>query len=160
MTIALNTIANSIIKESVLFLKNDMNIEPKEIKYLKNITLKEHTGAIELFGKYKVLVVMSIDTPLFNTLFKKFFAITLDENEKRELEKEFPDEIINTIVGLSTRNFPSGYDELTLQPPLRTKTDNLKEMITKSDLKKFQISTTNGNIYFTISKISSDFTRN
>jgi len=146
----LNIIVNSIIKEGKLFFINDMNIELIDIVSVENVTLSNHIGLIELSGKQKVVVAVSIDDNLFSTLFDKFFSVDLDNDEKIELENEFANEILNTIVGLSMRHFSSNSINLVLQPPLDIKKEELSKMLHGNRQKNIRISTVSGNLYFII----------
>jgi len=146
----LDVIVGSIVKEGALFLKNEMQLDLIEIKAIKDISFGKYIGAIELIGQDKVVVVSSIDKELFEVIFNKMFQIELDEDERKELENDMSNEILNTIVGLSIKYFPLNCDTLELQPPLEVTKTQLKDLIGSNKLKRFKITTQYGSLYLAV----------
>ena len=141
----LNVILNSVVKESALFLKDDMLLELVEIKSIQNTILDNHIGLIEFVGSKKFTVIISIEENLFEVLFNKFFKDGVEDDEKVELVDALPDEIINTVTGLAIRNFPLNCDDLVLGTPLKVKKENILKIIDKNVSQYLEIITKEGS---------------
>lgn len=143
-------ILNSIIKEAGLFLKDDMSLKIIKMETFDNIIQNiEYSSLITLKGSIDITVLISIDEKLFNILFNKFFKNGVIDDDKDELVDALSDEILNTIVGLSIKNFPSKFKELNLGIPFKLEKENMSNY---NLLKSFTINTLSGSLSCSIFK--------
>ena len=55
---------------------------------------------------------------LLDKIFGVFIPYEITDEEKNDIIKTLPDEIINTVVGLSISRFPKEYKELDMSIPI------------------------------------------
>ena len=154
----INEILDCIKKEAVNLFINDMSLNIENIEnhisknhISKNHISKNHFSSIELNNNNINLIIdLDIDDDLFKILFKKIFKNDVIEEDKKELIDALPNEIINIIVGLSIRNFPNKYKNLTLSLPLKVEDKKIFKNI-NTQLSSFcKIVTSNGNLYLNL----------
>jgi hypothetical protein len=146
----LSIILNSVVKESALFFKDDMNIDILEIKTENNINLDDHFGVIKFEGSKEYIVIISMDNKIFEVLFNKFFQDGVTDDEKEELIDALPDEIINTVAGLAIRNFPLNCDDLELSVPIKMEKEQILELSNKNKFQNYKIITSDGDFICTV----------
>jgi len=147
----INEILDCIKKEAVNLFINDMSLNIENIENIENHISKNHFSSIELNNNNINLIIdLDIDDDLFKILFKKIFKNDVIEEDKKELIDALPNEIINIIVGLSIRNFPNKYKNLTLSLPLKVEDKKIFKNI-NTQLSSFcKIVTSNGNLYLNL----------
>ncbi|MCK5110955.1 MAG: hypothetical protein KAQ94_05490 [Arcobacteraceae bacterium] len=146
----LNVILNSVVKESALFLKDDMMLDLIEIKSIQNSILDNHIGLIEFVGSERFIVIISIEDNLFEVLFNEFFKDGVEDDEKLELVNALPDEIINTVTGLAIRNFPLNCDDLVLGTPLKVEKESIFKLLSENISQSLKIVTGAGSLICTV----------
>jgi len=145
----MKTILDNIVKSTALFLSNDMCVDILEIKRIEEIQYSQHNSLITLTNDSKMTVMINIDDSLFKYLFKKFFT-KVQEDEKIALIAALSDEIINIVVGLSIKNFPSKYANSELGLPFKVSVQKRKEIIKKHPSQSMRIVTRAGDFICTI----------
>ena len=148
----LKMIADTIIKEAQLYLKN-MDIEHNNLEYDIDFVQNTYSASIDLKNDNNCIsLILSIDQQLFKIIFDKLFQMQLTSKEKIELEFELTKEIINTIVGLAIRHFSKKYDALVLQPPVNIDGDIVNKLNLQNNKKTMKIETNHGCLYFLITQ--------
>ena len=146
----LNILLNCIIKESKQFLINDMKIDIIEIKKIPEHILENHISSINLTSSRKFKAIISSQDKLLDAIFDGFFPYGVDESEKKEIMDDLINELINTIVGLSIRNFPSEYKDLQLGLPVKLSKKETLTLLKNSNIQNVQIITAYGNLSCTL----------
>jgi len=109
---------NDIITESKSFLQDDMNIEVSSIEVDTDFKLDSYYSTIKLSGHKEIFCILCVDEPLIDKIFGVFIPYEITDEEKNDIIKTLPDEIINTVVGLSISRFPKEYKELDMSIPI------------------------------------------
>ena len=128
------------------FFKNDMSIDILKIQDISDYQCDNHFTSIMLSKNSDIFISFSIDNKLFDKLFNKFFTQEVSKDEKSELIDALPDEIINTIVGLSIRNFPKEYNELELGIPLNLNKEQILKTLNQTTYYGYEIITNYGSL--------------
>jgi len=141
----INHILESIKNESKNFLENNISLQTYEIKTFCN-KLNHHTSIITLEDDtFLCRVIISIEKELFEAIFSEFIAGEIEESQRDELAIDLSNEIINIIVGLSTRNFPKKFSHLILSTPLYLTKKEVRKIIEKKQFQSFEIITSLGS---------------
>ena len=141
----MNLILNSIIKESGIFLNNDMQLNIVEKRVINN-NLYSYSSIIDLSDdNMKYLVILSIEDKLLEELLNKFFKDGVEANEKDELLNDLVNETINTVVGLAMRNFSSEFENLELGLPLKLSKEDALKLLNKNISESLEIVTDKGS---------------
>lgn len=116
-------ILDSLILQARLFLEGDMdiNISSIDAKHLESsqLSLNQHTSMIGVGGKLNLMVVISFDDELLNTLVDLFMeGEEVDDDEIDEVKESVTGEVINTILGLALPTFPNRGKGVTITPPI------------------------------------------
>ncbi len=122
------TILEHISKTTLNFLHDDIGMKNLEVTELKSIELRKYFSRVDYKGILNIKVICIIDDNLLKKIFKVFIPEELDSSEEEDMLKEMPDEIANTITGLSISNFPKPYNELTLSPPIKITHQYIKKL--------------------------------
>ena len=146
-----NIVLHSIKHEIIGFLQNDMLLTIQNISDMEGSLPETNRASIELNSHIKFTASISIDEELFNFLFKKFFTQKVEDSEKEELYELFPDEIINIVVGLAIRYFPSELGDFDLSIPFKLTGEKYQEMLKNNISKSLKISTNHGAFVYTVS---------
>lgn len=116
-------ILESLLLQTKLFLQEDMGIEMKNqttsILDTQSLHLKRYTSMIGVGGKVNLMIVISFDENLLDTLVELFMdgEEVLDE-EVQEIRESVTGEVINTILGLALPTFPNRGKGVTITPPI------------------------------------------
>ncbi|MEA1919088.1 MAG: hypothetical protein U9N52_04560 [Campylobacterota bacterium] len=142
-----------IERESKHFLTESMNLELLNSQEIAAPPLTPHIALIDLANSKKFTILIAIKESLFKALFDCFFPDGVPRDEQAELDDALPDEIINTIVGLSIQCFPSEYADLELSIPYKLREDVISRMLQQSIFKSLEIVTCKGSFYCVILSI-------
>ena len=141
----IETILDSIIDTSVLFLENDMSINVlqnnDDFIFEDN---KYHISAINFDGKLDLICILYIDDRLLKSIYKIFFSNKLNRQEEQEMLKELPKEVLNIVAGLSISKFPAPYGELVMSLPFDTDNTKIKNLSSHNLFLSKSIKTDNG----------------
>lgn len=139
-----------IATESKHFLAETMNLELLNMQEIDTPPLMPHVALIDLASIKKFTVLIAIEDTLFNVLFDLYFPDGVPADEKEELDDALPNEIINTIVGLSIKDFPSECVNVELSVPYKLSKEVISTLLRKSIFKSLEIVTSQGSFYCTI----------
>lgn len=140
-----------ISEECVDFIEEQLGIIPLSKKiYLKDvpkINLSHLTSIVSIKGHITAVIVFSYDKNISDKIFEQFTKdIDVSNEEKDELYAESACEIMNIIVGNSTKNLEVSDSLLSFTPPIIV--NEAKSIFNKKDSKYYHsiISTADGNI--------------
>ncbi len=145
-----DAILEAIINEAKIFLEYNEELTLLETQNWKVNPLEQRIALIDFDGMIKITILLCIEERLFHVLFNHYFDETIPDDELEELQEALPDEIINTIVGLSIRNFPRELDDLKLGVPYKLSLDQLKPIFLSNKHLTKTITTEYGNISLSI----------
>ncbi|MEA3497570.1 MAG: hypothetical protein U9R16_00790 [Campylobacterota bacterium] len=123
-----HTILNCLTKVSQSFLNDDMKIEVIDTNSIEKYDIiNYYLGSVKFTqDNINIICIVSMDKLLFDTIFKVFFPEEISQEEYDELALALPDEIVNTVAGLSISEFPTEYEDLEMSVPLAFKKSALK----------------------------------
>ncbi|MEA3554222.1 MAG: hypothetical protein U9R39_07480 [Campylobacterota bacterium] len=147
-----HTILDCLTKVSQSFLNDDMKIEVIDTNSIEKYDIINYYLGTVKFTKEDttIICVVSMDKPLFDTIFKVFFPEEISQEEYDELALALPDEIINTVAGLSISEFPKEYEDLEMSVPLSFKKSALKILKQNGRFISKEIKTTKGSFVCTV----------
>ncbi len=113
------------------FLSNDMKIECTNIYKINNINLNKHYATVSFNGVADIFFIISFNQKLLEKMYNEFIPYEISAEDKKEVLDTLPNEIVNTIAGLSISKFTTKYKDLKLSEPIM-----LDKMILDSLLKE------------------------
>ena len=149
----MNIILDKIAKRTAEFLKDDMFVELYNIEEINDFKYSKNSSFITLIGDFEISVMIDIDNELFMLMFHNLFKDILDDienEEKNELLEALSDEIINIVVGLSMKTFPSEYKDFQLGVPFKKNRMDIEKIIEENNSDSLEISTNKGNLVCTV----------
>lgn len=126
-----STILSVITHKSKDFFMYDLEMGPVRQKELTDTGLYEYNIKIQYFGDIAKTIVFSFDEKLIGLLAPVFIPDGFEEDYE-EMLHNLPEEIANTISGLSIQYFPVEYGNVQLSGPSTISSAETYELI-KSD---------------------------
>ncbi|MCX8031670.1 MAG: chemotaxis protein CheX [Thermodesulfovibrionales bacterium] len=140
-----------ITANSIKFIEENLKINALSKKiYLRDVpkvNLNYLTSIISIKGQLTSVIVFSYEKNIIDKLFAQFTSdIEIGDNEKDELYAESACEIMNIIIGNSTKSLEDATNILYLSPPIIL--NEGKSIFNRKDSKYYHsiISTEYGNI--------------
>jgi len=142
------SIINYIANTAESFLRDDMNLEVLNTGEVIECNIDERYLGTVMFTKndINILCIVSMDKPLFERIFKIFFPEELDSDEYEELKNDLPNEIVNTIAGLSISKFDDKHKDFEMSVPISFKNSAISKLKEKKDFKSLEIITSEGSL--------------
>ncbi|MGB0696181.1 MAG: chemotaxis protein CheX [Rhodospirillaceae bacterium] len=105
------------------FLQQELDLSVKDrfsrSENVKLLKLKALTSLVAVGGDVNLLIGFSFDDSLLQEIFQRFTAdIEVSEDERELYLHETASEIINTIIGNSTKDINSSKTPISLSPPI------------------------------------------
>ena len=116
-------ILDALVLQSKLFLSEDMGIDIEKVDVVDDspnkLFLKDFTSMIGTGGNLNMMVVISFEEQLLDSLVELFMdGEEVEEEEKEEVYDSVTGETINTIIGLALPTFPNRGKGVTITPPI------------------------------------------
>ena len=150
-----SNIIQTIIKEEInLYLQDTILLTVLDTNIMNKHNTSIYSSTINLTKDNDInfLIVISIQQKLFDTIFNKYFKNEdITNEEKEELIKALPDEIINTVVGLSIKRLPKEDQDFTLSLPEKID-ENISSILSKHKNITIKITTDMGSLGCTVIK--------
>ncbi|NOQ32063.1 MAG: response regulator [Helicobacteraceae bacterium] len=144
---------DSVVDVSKLFLENDMSIKVLDTIDSENSNINKYYSLVSFNGNINVFCIVAIDEDLLEHIFNAFVTSEVSNEEREEMIVTLPDEIVNTVAGLTISNFSKEYDSLVMSEPL-TLDKNLIENFELGNLSVSKIiQTAHGDFTCTIIKM-------
>jgi len=144
-------ICDNILMQTEIFLKDSLKLEIKSIKQITNVLIDKNYAQIDLYDGFDGSVII-----LFSNEIKDFMSSTLipksfNKTDKEGMSQELPNEVLNTIVGLSLQYFDKSLEDVKMTPPVYLDNVDLTRAL-KSAKNKFiqEIETSIGNIIYIV----------
>lgn len=138
------TVLESIEEQTKKFLHDTIAIKKLDIKM--SDAIYKNTRAVNLSDKETLVkIVFTIDDALLQEVLLKLLKTDVDDFEREDMFKDLLDEVINIVVGLSIKNFPSPYKNLVLSTPYKPFKVTLSDTL-QSKLQNFEIVTSKGKL--------------
>ncbi|MCX8083591.1 MAG: chemotaxis protein CheX [Calditerrivibrio sp.] len=144
-------IIDIITEKCIDFIEKDLSLNPISKKiYLKDvpkINLNYLTSIMSIKGHITAIVVFSYEKAILDKIFYQFTKeLDVKDDEKDELYAESACEVMNIVLGNSTKSLEINDSLLSFSPPLIV--NEAKSILNKKDSKYYHsmISTTDGNI--------------
>lgn len=144
-------ICDNILMQTEIFLKDSLKLEIKSIKQITNVLIDKNYAQIDLYDGFDGSVII-----LFSNEIKDFMSSTLipksfNKTDKEGMSQELPNEVLNTIVGLSLQYFDKSLEDVKMTPPVYLDNVDLTRAL-KSAKNKFiqEIETSVGKIIYIV----------
>ena len=116
-------IIESLLLQTKLFLQDDMGIAIEKTyigdEGTDRVSLSDYTSMIGVGGKLNLMVIISYQSSLLNTLVDNFMdGEEVDPQEEQEIRDSVAGEVVNTIMGLALPTFPNRGKGVTITPPI------------------------------------------
>jgi hypothetical protein len=143
---SVNNIAKRILSEHIN--TNSVNSETMQVLNRRNFILKDYSSASNIIKPYKIKIILSMDFSLLRTIKNNIFK-TIEESESDNiLYDSLINEILNIIIGNSTRILSIIGEPITFEIP-QIYNHSLKSTPTPSGWQvDFLTSTGNFRIYY------------
>ncbi len=115
-------IIDALMKQSKVLLEETCGIEilsEQEVQNIDDQTLNNHSAKINLSLGCDDTIVICFTKELEQSIADVFIPKGFDEEANKEMIKELPFEINNTITGPSLEYFPKKLGDVNISPPLR-----------------------------------------
>jgi two-component system chemotaxis sensor kinase CheA len=119
-------IINSIMEQFKLYLEDHSDFKILDENIVNNYEINKDCSIIKLSGDYKGQIVFSFPKEVIKSIVKYLIPEGFSEEETKEMMLEIPHEIANIVVGLAIQNFPLGYKDTLISPPLVCDSQKLK----------------------------------
>jgi len=100
------------------FLENDMKIKVGEISICENDIRDKYAGLISFDGRINFFCLIAIEGELLEKIFQVMLPFEMSTEEKEEMMKLLPNEVVNIIAGLTILKFPKEYSDEVMSVPL------------------------------------------
>ena len=147
------TILESIEEQTKNFLHDTIAIKKLDIEM--SDAIYKNTRAVNLSDKETLIkIIFTMEDTLLQEVLLKLLKTDVDDFEREDIFKDLLDEVINIVVGLSIKNFPSPYKNLILSTPYKPLKVALSNAM-KPKLQNFEIVTSKGKLacYIIIDKV-------
>lgn len=141
------SISNSITKQTELYLKDMLKLEIKDKKFIEEITIDKNYAQINFLDGFNGSVIMVFSSSVRKKLNSALIPSSFSKADKRVLVKEIPNEVLNTIAGLSLQDFDSSVRNVDISTPVHINSSDLTSIVQESKSKFIQeIETSIGSV--------------
>jgi two-component system chemotaxis sensor kinase CheA len=119
-------IINSIMNRFKVYLKEHSDFDIISESIVNNYELNKDCSVIKLSGDYKGQVVFNFPKDVIQSIVKYLVPEGFSEEETNEMMLEIPHEIANIVAGLAIQDFPLGYKDTNISPPLVCNSEKLQ----------------------------------
>ena len=130
-----------------IFLQENLSLEIKKIYEINDILIKTNYAQIDLYDGFNGSIIVMFNSSLKHELASKMIPQDFSPTDISWMTDELPDEILNTVIGLSLEPLSKDFGIIQISPPIHNDNFHLTKLIENSQNKYMQeIDTSLGKI--------------
>ncbi|MDA7817624.1 ATP-binding protein [Sulfurimonas sp.] len=133
-----NSIFESVSTQVETYIKDTLEIEVKSKKNIPAIIIQNNYAQINFLDDFIGSVIIVFSNDFRDQLNAKLIPDGFNEADKEWLIQELPNEVLNTIVGLSIQHFDKTFGEINITAPIHIENLHLNRSVKKSKNKFIQ----------------------
>lgn len=119
-------ICTSITEQTIFYLQVTIDVEIINTQVTEEAIIEKNYAQIDFHGKFNSTVIMIFPDDTVDLLSSTLIPDGFSKEDMKWLVQELPNEVLNTIVGLSIQHFDKNLQDIEMSPPMHL--DNLQLM--------------------------------
>ncbi len=140
-------ICNIITEQIKIFMQDTLSLDLQNIIEIDDIIIENNYAQVDLYDGFNGSIIVIYSNDIKSILAKTLIPSDFNEEDANWMAQELPDEILNTVVGLSLQELERDFGIVRMSPPVHHDNFYLMDSIKKSKNKYIQeIQTSLGKI--------------
>lgn len=144
-------ICANITTQTEVFLQDSLKLEVKSIDEIMDVSIDKNYAQIDLYGSFNGSVIMLFSDEIIELMSSTLIPKSFSDTDREWMIQELPNEVLNTIVGLSLQYLDKSLEDIDITPPLLLDNVYLTKTLKFAKNKFIQeIKTTSGKVTYIV----------
>lgn len=131
-------ICTNISMQTEVFLRESLKLEIKNIVQITNVLIDKNYAQIDLYGSFNASVIMIFSDEIIDLMSATLIPKSFNETDIEWMMQELPNEVLNTIIGLSLQYFDKSLEDIKISPPIHLDNFYLTKLLKDTQNKYIQ----------------------
>ena len=140
-------VCENISTQIEIYLQDSLNVTITNEKNIKKTVIENNYAQIDFSNGFTGSVLMILSDEIIEIMNTTLIPSGFSEHDRQWMMQELPSEVLNTVIGLSIKNFDSSLGDIDISPPVYLDNFHLMKII-KETKNKFikEIDTSAGKV--------------